>query len=114
MSKLIKFPSERIRFDATLERKFVEARNLPPEITDCLKDAYKRIKAQQVRVLPSFELHASSNEYNNEQIKAIREAANKMMGGYREYVLSMLESIMSLEAELCILKFQLAKLRDSR
>lgn len=66
---------------------------------------YKRVSEGYAAELPSFELHISGlSDTQTEQIKA---AVAQLMDDYRERALSMLECIMELEAEICMLKFGL-------
>lgn len=103
VDNVIKFPLERIqpKFSSNTELK-EQAKNLPPELASCLKMAYERVAAQHWVDLPAFELHLSGvTDATTEQIKS---AVTSLMDKHRERGLSMLQHILTLEAEICMLR----------
>ena len=103
MGNVIQFPSEKIKTELAFNKKFQDvSKNLPPQLTDCLKKAYEKVKLSYGHDLPMFELHISGN-LNEIQSMQIQEAVEKLMIEYKKRILSMLEAILNLEAEICII-----------
>ena len=103
LDNLIKFPSERIRSKYSFDLEFQErTKDLPTELASCLKVAYERVVTQHWEDLPAFELHLSGvTDVTTEKVKS---AVVSLMNNHKERVLSMLEHILTLEAELCMLR----------
>jgi hypothetical protein len=91
-----------LAFDAKF---YEETKNLPPQLAECLKKAYERINQIHGGDLPGFELRIS-DDLSNTQTEQIRVAVEGLMAAYKGRILSTLKSVMELEAEICMLKFQ--------
>ena len=103
LDNVIQFPSERIRSKLSFDLEFQErTQDLPSELANCLKVAYERVVTQHGVDLPAFELHLSGvTDVTTEKIKS---AVVSLMDDHKERVLSMLKHILTLEAEICMLR----------
>ena len=103
LDNVIKFPTERIRSKCSFDIEFQErTKDLTPELASCLKVAYERVVTQHGADLPAFELHLSGvTDVTTEKVKS---AVASLMDNNKERVLSMLKHILTLEAEICMLR----------
>jgi hypothetical protein len=94
MSNVIPFPSKK-----TFSEQFKG--KIPDEILENILEAYDRVVDVKDHY-PSGEFRAHPED---------KEKARKLARAYKEYVLTLLKKILSLEAELCLTKYELGRIR---
>lgn len=100
---VIKFPSEKIRGKSAFDIEFQErTKDLPPELARCIKSAYERVIKQHGNDLPAFELQIPGEI--DVIIERVESAVTSLMDNHKTRVLSMLKYILTLEAEICMLR----------
>ncbi|EGV29604.1 hypothetical protein ThidrDRAFT_3196 [Thiorhodococcus drewsii AZ1] len=97
MGDVIQFPFSEDDF----LRKF-KAPDLPPELVDCLKNAYRNI-VQKLEDSPSVTFKP-----NPDYMKEVEQFRQE----YRAFLLSMLQGALAKDVEICMLKLELSKLRN--
>ena len=98
MGEVIQFPIL-VSEDDFLKKLKVD--DIPPELVACLKSAYKNV-IDKANSAPSVEVKVYQ-EY-------IKDMENFKLE-YGNFVKSMFETLLTKEAEICLLKFELSKFR---